>query len=257
MRAVLPPTSLAGRVAVVTGASRGLGQTLALALAEAGADLVVASRSLPELTSLVDAVRAKGRRAFAFPLDVRSVESIRAFAAQVEEAVGPVDILVNNAGINIPQRWDEVTEEAWDQVMDTNAKGAFFMSQAFARGMQARRYGRIIQITSQMALVGFFERSAYCASKGAVAQFTKAMAVELAPFGVTVNTVAPTFLETAMTRPMFEKNPAFLEEVLRRIPLGRLGRPEEVAGAVVFLASEAASLITGHTLLVDGGWVAW
>jgi NAD(P)-dependent dehydrogenase (short-subunit alcohol dehydrogenase family) len=257
MATALPSFSLAGRVAVVTGASRGLGETIALALAEAGADVALASRTPADLEPVLARVRELGRGGAGFGVDVRDVASVRRFAAQVEEHFGRVDVLVNNAGVNIPQLWPDVTEEAWDAVMDTNAKGVFFTSQAFAHGMKARGFGRIINMASQMALVGFFERSAYCASKGAVAQLTKAMAVELAPYGVTVNAVAPTFLETAMTRPMFERNPAFHEEVLRRIPMGRLGRPEEVAAAVVYLASDGAALVTGTTLMVDGGWTAW
>jgi NAD(P)-dependent dehydrogenase (short-subunit alcohol dehydrogenase family) len=253
----LPDLTLAGKTALVTGASRGLGHTIALALAEAGADVAVTSRTRAQLDPVLAEIRARGHKAFGFAVDVREVAALRRLAQEAEEALGRVDVLVNNAGMNIPQRWHEVTEEAWDLVMDTNAKGAFFAAQAFAPAMVRRGYGRIINIGSQMALVGFFERSAYCASKGALSQLTKVLAVELAQTGVTVNCVAPTFLETAMTRPMFEKDPGFRAEVLRRIPMGRLGRPEEVAGAVVFLASEAASLITGHTLLVDGGWVAW
>lgn len=254
---VLVGQRLDGRVALVTGAGRGLGRAIALALAEAGADLALASRSQGQLADTAADVEARGRRAKVVPMDVTRVESIEAAVEEVWAHYGRIDILVNNAGVNIPQNALDVTEEAWDTVLDTNVKGLFFCCQAVGRRMVQQRSGRIVNIGSQMSEVGFFKRSAYCASKGAVSQLTKVLAIEWAPYNITVNTVAPTFIETDLTRPMFESDPAFKEEVLRRIPLGRLGQPEEVAAAVVFLASDAASLITGHTLLVDGGWVAW
>lgn len=248
---------LDGRVALVTGASSGLGYASALALAEAGADLVVASRSLERLADICRAVEARGRHAFPLAVDVRDLAQVRRMADAAFERFGRIDILVNSAGLNIPQPALEVTEEAWDTIMDTNAKGLFFCCQAVGRYMVAQRYGRIVNIGSTMGLVGMADRAAYCASKGAVSQLTKVLAIEWAPYNVTVNAVAPTFVETPLTRPYFERIPGFREEVLRRIPLGRLGSPEEVAAAVVFLASDAASMITGVTLPVDGGWTAW
>jgi len=248
---------LDGRVALVTGASSGLGYASALALAEAGADLVVASRSLERLADICRAIEARGRQAFPLAVDVRDLAQVRRMADAAVERFGRIDILVNSAGLNIPQPALEVTEEAWDTIMDTNAKGLFFCCQAVGRYMVAQRYGRIVNIGSTMGLVGMADRAAYCASKGAVSQLTKVLAIEWAPYNVTVNAVAPTFVETPLTRPYFERIPGFREEVLRRIPMGRLGLPEEVAAAVVFLASDAASLITGVTLPVDGGWTAW
>lgn len=248
---------LDGRVALVTGASSGLGYASALALAEAGADLVVASRSLERLADICRAVEARGRHAFPLAVDVRDLAQVRRMAETAFEHFGRIDILVNSAGLNIPQPALEVTEEAWDTIMDTNAKGLFFCCQAVGRYMVAQRYGRIVNIGSTMGLVGMADRAAYCASKGAVSQLTKVLAIEWAPYNVTVNAVAPTFVETPLTRPYFERIPGFREEVLRRIPMGRLGSPEEVAAAVVFLASDAASMITGVTLPVDGGWTAW
>ncbi len=248
---------LDGRVALVTGASSGLGYASALALAEAGADLVVAGRSLERLADICRAVEARGRHAFPLAVDVRDLAQVRRMADAAFERFGRIDILVNSAGLNIPQPALEVTEEAWDTIMDTNAKGLFFCCQAVGRYMVAQRYGRIVNIGSTMGLVGMADRAAYCASKGAVSQLTKVLAIEWAPYNVTVNAVAPTFVETPLTRPYFERIPGFREEVLRRIPLGRLGSPEEVAAAVVFLASDAASMITGVTLPVDGGWTAW
>jgi 2-deoxy-D-gluconate 3-dehydrogenase len=246
-----------GRVALVTGASTGLGYATALALAEAGADLVVTSRSIGRLREVCDAIEARGRVAVPLAVDVREVAAIERMAEEGRAAFGRIDILVNNAGLNIPQWAVEVTEDAWDTIMDTNAKGLFFCCQAVGRLMIEQRYGRIVNIGSDMSLVGWKQRAAYCASKAAVALLTKVLAIEWAPYGVTVNCVAPTFVETPLTRPMFETIPGFREEVLRSIPLGRLGRPEEVAAAVVFLASDASALITGVTLPVDGGWTAW
>lgn len=248
---------LDGRVALVTGASSGLGYASALALAEAGADLVVASRSLERLADICRAIEARGRQAFPLAVDVRDLAQVRRMADAAVERFGRIDILVNSAGLNIPQPALEVTEEAWDTIMDTNAKGLFFCCQAVGRYMVAQRYGRIVNIGSTMGLVGMADRAAYCASKGAVSQLTKVLAIEWAPYNVTVNAVAPTFVETPLTRPYFERIPGFREEVLRRMPMGRLGLPEEVAAAVIFLASDAASLITGVTLPVDGGWTAW
>ncbi|MCX7624352.1 MAG: 3-oxoacyl-ACP reductase family protein [Thermomicrobium sp.] len=248
---------LDGKVALVTGASSGLGHACALALAEAGADVAVASRSLDHLAEVCRAPRSHGRRAFPVAVDARDVSQIRRMADTVQAHFGRIDILVNSAGLNIPQPALEVTEEAWDTVLDTNVKGLFFCCQAVGRSMVAQRSGRIVNIGSTMGLVGLADRAACCASKGAVTQLTKVLAIEWAPYNVTVNAVAPTFVETPLTRPFFENLPGFREEVLRRIPLGRLGLPEEVAAAVVFLASDAARMITGVTLPVDGGSTAW
>lgn len=246
-----------GKVALVTGASTGLGRVIALALAEAGADLVVTSRQAERLREVCAEVEARGRRAVPLAVDVRDVAAVRRMADEALAAYGRVDILVNNAGLNIPQPALEVTEDAWDTVMDTNAKGLFFCCQAVGASMVERRYGRIVNMGSTMGLVGWHQRSAYCASKAAVSLLTKVLAVEWAPYGITVNCLAPTFVETPLTRPMFERIPGFREEVLSRIPLGRLATSEEVAAAAVFLSSDAAAMITGVTLPVDGGWTAW
>lgn len=246
-----------GKVALVTGASTGLGRATALALAEAGADLVVTSRSRERLREVCAEIEARGRRAVPLAVDVRDVAAVRRMAEEAHAAFGRIDILVNNAGLNIPQWAVDVTEEAWDTIMDTNAKGLFFCCQAVGKYMIEQRYGRIVNIGSDMSLVGWIQRAAYCASKAAVSLLTKVLAIEWAQHGITVNCIAPTFVETPLTRPMFETIPGFREQVLCNIPLGRLGRPEEVAAAVVFLASDAAALITGVTLPVDGGWTAW
>jgi len=181
---------------------------------------------------------------------------IKAMVDAAHDWQGRLDILVNSAGVNTPLPSLDVTEEVWDKTIDTNLKGSFFCCQAAARKMIPRGRGRIVNITSQMAFVGYYGRAAYCASKGGVTQFTKVLAGEWGKHGVTVNCVAPTFVDTPMTRPMFEDR-EFLDDVMSRISLGHLGKPSDVAGAVVYLVSEAANMVTGSTILVDGGWVAW
>jgi NAD(P)-dependent dehydrogenase (short-subunit alcohol dehydrogenase family) len=248
--------SLADRVAVVTGASRGLGRSISLGMARAGAHIVGVGRTEEDLSAVIGEVKTIGREALAIPADITKLSEIDSVVEKALAAFGRIDILVNNAGINIPQSASEVTEEAWDQVMNINLKATFFCSQRVGMVMIDQRHGKIINISSQMALVGYYKRSAYCASKGGVAQITKVLAVEWAPFNINVNSVAPTFVETAMTANMFSDR-AFREDVMSRIPMGRLAQPEDVVGAVVYLASPASDFVTGHTLLVDGGWVAW
>ncbi|MFN2466187.1 MAG: SDR family NAD(P)-dependent oxidoreductase [Candidatus Dormibacteria bacterium] len=255
--ATLPSMRVDGQVAVVTGAGSGLGRAFALALAEAGADVVITElpgreKSAQEVAGLV---AERGRRQVTLPLDVTSVDSIEHMIEAAERDFGPVDIIVNNAGINITQPTLEVTEEAWDRVLDTNLKGVFFCAQRAARRMARRGHGKIINIASQNGLVGYQKRAAYCSAKGGVVNLTRLLAVELAPRNIQVNCVAPTFVFTALTEPMFEDQD-FKQDVLSKIPLGRIATPEEVVGAVVFLASPAADMITGHTMLVDGGWTA-
>lgn len=248
--------TLNGKVALITGASRGIGEHLALALAEAGADVAVASRGVEGSREVAERIAALGRRAYVAQVDVSNVDSIKAMAEDVARHFGRIDVLVNNAGVNITKPALDVSEEDWDRVLDTNLKGTFFCCQAVGRIMVANGYGRIVNMASQMAVVGWNNRAAYCASKGGVSQITRVLAVEWAQKGVTVNAVAPTFIETAMTRKLLQDE-EFRGEVLRRIPMGRLGQPSEVVGAVLYLASDAASLVTGHTMLVDGGWTAW
>jgi len=248
--------SLEGKTAVVTGASKGIGRAVAIALAGAGADVAVTARSEKELAETADEIERLGRKALAVPMDLFRMEDIEKSADAIHGHFGKIDILVNNAGVNIAKPALEVTEEDWDRVLDLNLKSAFFMSRAAARHMIPRRRGKIVNMSSQMALVGYFNRAAYCSSKGGLSQLTKALAIEWARHGIRVNAVAPTLTETPMTRPMLEK-PGFREEMLSRIPLGRIGTVDDVAGAVIFLASGASDMITGHTLTVDGGWTAW
>jgi NAD(P)-dependent dehydrogenase (short-subunit alcohol dehydrogenase family) len=243
---------LDGKVALVTGASRGLGAGIADALKEAGAAVAGTSReqgSAEQVAERLDSVPVA--------MDVSDVGSVRAGVDRVASELGRLDILVNNAGLNIPQGIFDVDEASWDAVVNTNLKGTFFAAQAAARHMVAGgEGGRIINVASQAGVVGIEERSAYGASKGGTVVLTKVLAIELAQRGITVNAVAPTFIATELTRGTLE-DPAWRERILSRIPLGRVGEVEEVAAAAVYLASPAAALVTGHTLLVDGGWTAW
>jgi len=246
------PTALAGKVAVVTGAGRGLGRGIASALADAGAEVVLVSRSFSELGELTSEIEAAGGTAYPKACDVTDLDR---FARLVDD-VGRIDVLVNNAGTNVPEPFVEVTPETYDAVNALNLRSTFFASQAVARRMLAARVGgAIVNVTSQMGHVGAANRTVYCATKHAVEGLTKALAVELAPHGIRVNSVAPTYVETPMTRPFFAHE-AFRNETEQRIPLGRIGQVDDITAAIVFLASAAASMITGASLLVDGGYTA-
>jgi NAD(P)-dependent dehydrogenase (short-subunit alcohol dehydrogenase family) len=245
---------LDGKTALVTGAGRGIGRAVALALAAAGAELVLVSRTKSELDEVAHEIEARGgKEARALPFDVTRSDAVRdAFAG-----LGRLDILVNNAGLNRPQPFLEVDETTLDLLLGLNVRAAFIVAQAAARLMVDNGGGAIINMSSQMGHVGSdLHRTVYVMTKHAVEGLTKAMAVELAPKGLRVVSIAPTFVTTPLTKPFFD-DPVFRKWVLDRIPLGRLGTVEEVAQAVVFLASPAASLVTGSTLLVDGGWTAW
>jgi NAD(P)-dependent dehydrogenase (short-subunit alcohol dehydrogenase family) len=247
-----PSLRLDGRRALVSGGGRGIGLAAGAALAQAGAHVVFAARTAAEIEAVAAAIRAEGGSGEDLVLDVTDLAAVRAAIA----AQGPFDILVNNAGTNRPATFLEVTERDYDAVTNLNLRAAFFVAQAVARGMvQAGIRGSIIQISSQMGHVGGAQRSVYCMSKHGIEGLTKAMAIDLAPHGIRVNTIGPTFIDTPLTQP-FWRDKAFHEDVLRRIKLGRLGTVEDLMGAVVYLASDAAALVTGSSLLVDGGWTA-
>jgi NAD(P)-dependent dehydrogenase (short-subunit alcohol dehydrogenase family) len=244
---------LDGKIALVTGAGRGLGRGIALALAAAGAEVLLNSRSPAELDAVAAEIAAAGGKAATLPFDVTEPEAMRAAIG----GLARLDILVNNAGVNRPQAFLDVDDATLDRLIDLNIRALFRTAQAGARLMVPAGSGVIINMSSQMGHVGSeLNRTAYVMTKHAVEGLTKAMAVELAPKGVRVVSIAPTFIMTPLTKPFFA-DLAFNKWVHERIPLGRLGTIEEVANSVVFLASPAAGLVTGSSLLVDGGWTAW
>ncbi len=243
------------RTALVTGAATGLGQAIAVALSQAGA--VVAVSDKPGI-SLAETAALFPRQAvcFRFEMDVRDLDQIRRGFARVEEELGRVDILVNNAGINRPTPGLEVDRENWEDHFNTNVRGGFFCAQAAARTMIENRFGRIIFISSQSGLVGIPGQPVYCATKGALVNLVRVLGVEWAKYGITVNSVAPTFVETNLTRKRLQ-NPEFLRFVLGKIPKGQLATPQDIANAVVYLASDEAGMVNCVNLPVDGGWTAW
>jgi len=254
----IPTFRIDGRNAVVTGAGSGMGRGIAIALAHAGADVV-----MTELPGKEDAaeqtasqVRALGRRAMVLPLDVTQVDSIEAMVRRVLEEWDHIDILMNNAGMNIRKWAVDVSESDWDSVLDTDLKGVFFCTQAVGKHMIARAQGgKIINMASQVGLVGYSERVAYCSAKAGVINMTRTLAFEWAKHKINVNAIAPTFVNTPFVAALLEDEKV-REEVLSRIPLGRVAEVEDVLGAAVFLASPASDMVTGHTLVIDGGWTA-
>ena len=243
---------LSGRVAMVTGASRGLGQYMARALAKAGADLVLTSREPARLLPFESEIQALGRRTLSLELDVRELDSIQIMAASAEAHFGRVDILVNNAGCNVRKPALEVTWEDWNLILETNLRGSFFVAQSVARGMTARKYGRIINIGSVTSVAGYAGLAPYGASRGGIRQLTMSLADDWGRDGVTVNCLAPGWFRTEQNKALYD-NKEWIEYICDRIPVKRPGQPHDLDGAVVFLASESSRYVTGQTLLVDGG----
>jgi NAD(P)-dependent dehydrogenase (short-subunit alcohol dehydrogenase family) len=248
----LPSLRLDGKRALVTGAGRGIGLAAAAGMAQSGAHVVLVARSLTEIEAAAKEIRADGGSAEALVLDVTDLPGVRAAISGQE----PFHVLVNNAGTNRPRTFLDVTEDDYDAIEGLNQRAAFFVAQAVARRMaEAGQGGSIIHMSSQMGHVGGARRTVYCMTKHGIEGLTKAMAIDLAPFGIRVNSIGPTFIDTPLTRPFFEDK-AFRDDTLRRIKLGRLGTVEDLMGAVVYLASDAAALVTGTALVVDGGWTA-
>jgi len=248
-----PNFKLNGKVAIVTGAARGLGRACALALAHEGADIALGLRDVTTAADLEQEIKAMGRKVIRLQMDVSDLQQINDAVTRVVETFGRIDILVNNVGIAPGNPAENVTEEDFDHTINLNLKGTFFTAQAVGKQMIKQGSGRIINMSSQAGFIALDNESVYCMTKAGVNHLTKNLASEWAKYNINVNAVAPTFIETPGTEPWL-KDKDFRQSVLDRIPLGRIGKPMEVAGAVVFLASDAASLITGEIMLIDGGW---
>lgn len=253
---VLDRFKLDGKVALVTGGTRGLGYQMATALAQVGADIAIAGRSLePAAASAANIAAATGRRAQAFAADVTSLADVQKLVADVERALGPIDVLVNSAGINIRGTADQLSEADWDTVVDINLKGTFFCARTVGPGMVSRGWGRVINMGSILSVIAIPGRAAYASAKAGVANLTKVLALEWAGTGVTANAICPGPFATDMNRALLN-DPVKYQEFIRQIPLGRFGELHELGGAVVFLASDASSFMTGSLLFIDGGWTA-
>jgi NAD(P)-dependent dehydrogenase (short-subunit alcohol dehydrogenase family) len=247
---------LEGRAAIVTGAGKGLGRAVALALAAAGADVALAARSRPDLERVAEEVSVLGRRVLAVPTDVTERDQVEALVERTVDELGGLDVLVNNAGVVREGPLLETSDEDWDTVIETNVRGTFLCTRAAGRVLTENRSGKIINVASNLGLIAVSRLAAYCASKGAIVQFTKVMALEWASFGIQVNAIAPGYFETDMNTAI-RARPEVLGRVLSRIPSGRMGRPEELGALAVFLASSASDFMTGETIVMDGGQVAW
>jgi gluconate 5-dehydrogenase len=243
---------LSGKIAIVTGASRGLGQYFGRALANAGADLVITSRSLDSLNEFQNEIESMDRKALPLQLDVRNYDSIQQMVAGAWDHYGRIDILVNNAGCNVRKPSVEITWEDWNRVLDTNLRGTFFTAQAVAKKMMPNRCGRIINIGSVTSVFGYAGLAPYCASRGGVKQLTMSLADDWGKFGITVNCLAPGWFKTEQTRLLYEDK-TWVDYLVDRIPLKRPGSPHDLDGALIFLASEASEYVTGQTMLIDGG----
>ena len=251
-----PKVDLRGQVALVTGAAKGLGRAISLGFAEMGSRLILVDIDQENMEKVCLEAKEKGSpKVITHVADMRQVKEIRTLKPLVEKSLRRVDILVTNAGTNVPKSSMKVTEADWDYLVDLNLKGVFFTCQTIGSIMMKQRYGKIVNLASTMGFVALPERAVYCTTKGGIVQMTKALALEWAPYRIRVNAIAPTFIKTPMSIPWL-KDKAFKKFVVSRIPWGRLGQPNDVVGAVLFLVSDSADLITGITLLIDGGWTA-
>lgn len=250
-----PTFDLTGKVALVTGSSRGIGRAMALGLANYGADVVIVSRNYNECREAASEIRGVGRRALTLQCDVTKKDEVESLVTKAVEEYGKIDILVNNAGMNIRKLLVDYAEEDWDKVLNTNLKGIFIVGQAVAKQMMAQGYGKIINISSILGGIGLPNQCAYASSKGGINQLTKVMAIELAPYNIYVNAIAPAYIKTPMVEAWLS-DPERYRNIVSNTALKRVGETEDLIGPIVFLASNASNYITGHILYVDGGWTA-
>jgi NAD(P)-dependent dehydrogenase (short-subunit alcohol dehydrogenase family) len=250
----IPPFTLSGKVAIVTGARQGIGKAIALALAEAGADIAICDRVIEdgELNAVAEEVKRLGRRSLAVQADITQRAEVDGLVKRVVAEFGVIDILVNNAAVNIMAPLLELREDGWDRVIDTDLKGYYLCSQAVGKKMVDQKRGNIINIASTAAIAAAPEMGAYCIAKAGVVMLTRVLAVELAQYNIRVNAIAPYMVKTKFSQPLWS-DPETLKQIECEIPLGRLAEPGDIIGAVLFLASDASSYITGHTIIVDGG----
>ncbi|MDH7499540.1 MAG: glucose 1-dehydrogenase [candidate division NC10 bacterium] len=249
---------LTGRVAIVTGGNQGIGLAMAEALASAGAHLIIANRREEEGKKAAEEIQQRfGVKARAIGTDVSDASSVESMVKEAKATLGQIDILVNNAGVILRKRIEETEEKDWDWLMGINLKGYFLCCRAVIPLMKAQGKGKIINVSSTSSLIGMRERVAYCSSKGGVSQLTRALAIELAKDNIQVNAIAPGFIRTPLNDQYFQENPSHYERFVAHIPMGRVGRPEELAGITIYLASDASSYTTGQILVVDGGWTTW
>ncbi len=248
--------NLKGKIAIITGGSKGIGKDLAKLLAQAGANIALIARNKKQLEEAAHEIEQTGVNVLPVSFDLTKVEDTPNVIEDIYNHFGKIDILINNAGINVAKPAVELSSQDWDTVLDINLKSVFFTSQAVGKFMINQKKGKIINMSSQMAFVGYYKRAAYSSSKGGLTQLTKALSIEWAPYQINVNAIAPTFIETPMTKSMFEDE-NFKLEVLNRIPLGRLAKTEDLFGGVLYLASHCSDMMTGQTLVVDGDWTVW
>ncbi len=246
---------LSGKVAIITGGARGIGLHIAKGFARHGADIVICDILDKELEDAKKEIQALGGNVFTSKTDVTKMEQIKKLVNEVETKFGHIDILVNNAGVNYPQWAEDVTEEIWDKTFDLNLKAPFFFSQLVGKIMIRQKKGKIINISSQAGCVGMIKRAAYCSTKGGLNQLTRVLATEWAKHHINVNAIAPTFVETKLSKPMLE-DPEFRKYVFENLLLQEYGSPEDIVGGAIYLASSAADRVTGHVLMIDGGWTA-
>lgn len=248
-------SELTGKTVIVTGGSKGIGKDIALTFAKLKANVIITGRNEEALQKAVNELQSENPKCIGVSGDLSDLSVIDELIRKVINTFGTIDVLVNNAGVNIAKPAMDVTESDWDTVLDLNLKSVFFASQAAAKHMLVQKSGKIINIASQMAFVGYYNRAAYCASKGGLVQLTKALAVDWAEHGITVNAVAPTFVETEFTEKMFTDK-KFKADVEKRILLDGFAKPKDISGAVLYLASDMAGFVTGETIKIDGGWTA-